>query len=157
SVQPKPDYTIEAYYQFEWRRTRIPGGGSYFSAADFLDAGGERVIVGPNLFFSRGRDRDAPDTGQYGIALRYTGEDGDYGLYALRYHAKDPQIYLRLGPYNAPAVASAAAVERSATYGYTPGTIGVAGSTTPFPPGFYEFYGNPATGEVGNYYLVFPR
>jgi hypothetical protein len=159
SFQPRPNLTVEAYYQFEWRKTRIPGAGSYFSAADVLDAGGERILLGGNLFFARGTDRSPPDTGQYGVAVRFTDANGDYGLYALRYHAKDPQIYLRLGPYIGPTTGASApsGIARQAGYGYTPGTIGAVGSTTAFPPGFYGLYGDATTGQVGNYYLVYPR
>jgi len=165
SLQPRPGLAIEAYYQFEWRKNRIPGAGSYFSAADFLDAGGEWIIVGPNQFFSRGRDQSAPDTGQFGVSMRFTTDGGDYGLYALRFHAKDPQVYLRLGPYNGVRSSGAATSDttsprpglaRQSLYGYSPGiVVGGAGST--FPPGFYGLYGNSATGQVGAYNLVYPR
>jgi hypothetical protein len=161
SIQPRTNLTFEAYYQFEWRKTRIPGAGSYFSASDVLDAGGERVLVGANEYFSRAYDRTPPDSGQFGIAMRYTNDKGDYGIYALRFHAKEPQIYLRLGSYigpeTFPVASTPSRIARTESYGYTPGSIGFAGSTAPFPPGFYGFYGDPATGQVGNYYLVYPR
>jgi len=159
-VQPRPGLSIEAYYQFEWRKNRLPGAGSYFSAADFIDAGGERVIVGPGQFFARTRDKRAPDTGQYGIAIKFSGDGGDYGLYALRYHAKDPQLYLRLGPLNGttlpPGTLPQSRVERSAAYGYTPGVV-IGGASNPIPTAIYGLYGDPVTGEVGNYDFAYPR
>ncbi|TAK98147.1 MAG: DUF1302 family protein, partial [Rhodospirillaceae bacterium] len=165
SLQPRPGLAIEAYYQFEWRKDRLPGAGSYFSAADFLDAGGERVIVGPTQFFSRSADQEAPNGGQYGLAVRFTDDSGDYGLYALRFHAKDPQVYLRLGPYNGRAVTAAGipalmaagtGVEHQSLYGYTPGNI-IGSPSSPLPATYYGLYGNAATGEVGTYNLVYPR
>jgi len=165
SLQPRPGIAIEAYYQFEWRKDRLPGAGSYFSAADFLDAGGERVIVGPNQFFSRSPDQGASNSGQYGLAARFTNDSGDYGLYALRFSAKEPQIYLRLGPYNGgtaaaagiPAIAAASSdVEHQSLYGYTPGSI-VGSPSSPLPAAFYGLYGDAATGQVGTYNLVYPR
>lgn len=39
-------FSAEAYAQFEWRRDRLPGVGSYFSTVDYLDAGGERLFAG---------------------------------------------------------------------------------------------------------------
>ncbi len=38
--------SLEAYWQFEWRRDRLPGAVSYFSTQDYLDAGGERIFLG---------------------------------------------------------------------------------------------------------------
>jgi hypothetical protein len=159
-LQPRPGLALEAYYQFEWRKTRLPGAGSYFSTADFIDAGGERLIVGPGQFFRRGRDRAAPASGQYGAAVRLDGGDADLGLYVLRYHAKEPQVYLRLGPFLGPGRATTSAAARperegAALYGVSPGV---------FVPGpgnslriSYALYGDPRSGEVGSYDLAYPE
>lgn len=37
--------TLEAYYQYEWDETRIPGVGTYFSEADILVEGGENILI----------------------------------------------------------------------------------------------------------------
>lgn len=101
-LQITPDVAIGAYYQFEWEETRLPGAGSYFSGIDFLSEGGERLIVGeaggpfanaPAFF--RGKDVKARDSGQGGVQLRFRFGEVDYGLYAVQYHEKAPQIYLR--------------------------------------------------------------
>lgn len=101
-LQLTPDIAVGAYYQFEWEQTRLPGAGSYFSGIDFLSEGGERLIVGeaggpfanaPAFF--RARDVKASDSGQGGVQLRLRAGEVDYGLYAVRYHEKAPQIYLR--------------------------------------------------------------
>jgi len=48
-VQLSSALTLMGYYQYEWERTRLPAAGSYFSAVDFLDAGGERLRVAPGV------------------------------------------------------------------------------------------------------------
>lgn len=103
-LQIGPTVTLGAYYQFEWEKSRIPAAGSYFSRADFLDAGGERLIVGapggpfaaPPAFM-RGPDQAAKSSGQGGIQLRWRSEDidTDFGFYAIRFHDKNPGVYLR--------------------------------------------------------------
>ena len=104
-LQITPTVSVGGYYQFEWERTRIPGAGSYFSPADLLDEGGERIVVGrlpngaPAASFYRGDDIEARDSGQWGVQLRYRSEalDTDFGLYAINYHDKNFQTQLRPG------------------------------------------------------------
>lgn len=103
-LQLRSNLSLAAYYQFEWEENRIPAVGSYFSTSDVVGEGGERLIVGgpigPNrqpLAFFRGKDIKPGDQGQYGLSLRFSPEDWntDFGLYAIRYHAKDPMVYTR--------------------------------------------------------------
>ncbi|HEX3664319.1 MAG TPA: DUF1302 family protein [Rhizomicrobium sp.] len=94
TIQPSPELSFSFYQQFEWRRTRLPAAGSYFSDADFLDAGGERIIVGPEQYLYRTPDTRASAWGQYGAAAHVMLDDVDYGFYALRYNAKEPEILL---------------------------------------------------------------
>jgi hypothetical protein len=89
-----------AYYQYDWLRTRLPAAGSYFSTSDVLDAGGERLRTAPGIpgnGFLRGPDIEAKDSGQGGLGLKTTVGDFDLGLYAVRFHAKTPVLYLRPG------------------------------------------------------------
>lgn len=92
SLQLRPGLSVEVYDQLEWRQDRLPGVGSYFSTADFLDAGGERIIVAPGRFLYRVTDRQPGASGQFGAALRATVGDIDLGLYALRYNARQPFV-----------------------------------------------------------------
>ncbi|XKE47328.1 DUF1302 domain-containing protein [Halomonas organivorans] len=89
--------SVSGYYQYEWDETRLNPAGSYFSYQDFLDEGGESFILNPafGLRADRGNDRDASDSGQYGVALRYLAEAlnySEFGLYHLNYHDKLPQL-----------------------------------------------------------------
>ncbi|VVO30721.1 hypothetical protein PS691_04919 [Pseudomonas fluorescens] len=104
-LQLTSNLSVGGYYQFEWERNRLPAAGSYFSPADLLDEGGERIIVasvpgvGPVASFYRGRDIKARDSGQFGVQLRYRSDalDTDFGLYAIRYHDKNFQVQVRPG------------------------------------------------------------
>lgn len=96
-LQVSPTFSIGAYYQAEWRKTRLPAAGSYFSFADFVDEGGETVILGPGAFVHRGKDIEAKDSGQGGLQLKFKAGDTEYGVYAAQYHDKMPQFYLRPG------------------------------------------------------------
>lgn len=89
--------TVEGYYQLEWRKTRIPPAGTYFSPVDLLDAGGERLNAG-GVYFHRGADQK-PNKPQFGLALRWRPDESpvDFGFYALQYNDKTPQIYLTPG------------------------------------------------------------
>lgn len=101
-LQFNSNWSLAGYYHLEWRGTRLPGAGSYFSTVDVLDAGGERFVVGgpmvpggPLAAFFRGPDVKAKDSGQGGLALRWRPDNHDveYGFYAVRYHDKTPQTY----------------------------------------------------------------
>jgi hypothetical protein len=99
-VQPGKNLSFAGYYQLEWRRTRLPAAGSYFSSADVLDAGGERLFpMAPPAAFFRGRDLGGDRLGQWGLSTRYRIEalDVELGLYLARFHEKLPLLYLRPG------------------------------------------------------------
>ncbi|WP_432696216.1 DUF1302 domain-containing protein [Marinobacterium sp. YM272] len=96
-IQLSPDLSIGAYYQLEWRKTRVPGAGSYFSFADFVDEGGETLILGPGAVAYRGSDIEPSDSGQFGMQLRFATDNVEYGLYAAQFHDKMPQFYVRPG------------------------------------------------------------
>lgn len=98
--QLTPDVSLIGYYQYEWERTRLPGAGSYFSTSDVLDEGGERIRASagePGDGYARGHDQTAKDNGQFGIGLKTRFDNVDVGVYALRYHAKTPAVYLHPG------------------------------------------------------------
>lgn len=85
--------SVEGYYQLEWDKTRLVAAGSYFSAADYYDEGGEQLIIAPGMALQRGHDTHASDNGQYGIAVRYLAEEfnnTEFGFYYLNYHDKLP-------------------------------------------------------------------
>jgi len=98
-LQITPDVSIGAYYQFEWEANRLPGAGSYFSSFDSVGAGNERLLVGAPLFpgagplaFYHGGDKQAKDSGQGGMQIKWRTENYDFGVYAIRFHDKSPQL-----------------------------------------------------------------
>ncbi|WP_370311258.1 DUF1302 domain-containing protein [Pseudomonas citronellolis] len=98
-LQLTPDVAIGAYYQLEWEKSLLPGAGSYFSGVDFLSNGAERMLLASDgsSYFRRISDIKAKDSGQGGVQLRFRVGEVDYGLYAVRYNEKTPQIYILPG------------------------------------------------------------
>ncbi|MFZ2870767.1 DUF1302 domain-containing protein [Zavarzinia sp.] len=96
-IQISSELSVGAYYQLEWRKTRLPAAGSYFSFADFVDDGGETLILGPGAVAYRGSDKDARDQGQGGAQIRWSPGDVEYGFYVANFHDKIPQFYVRPG------------------------------------------------------------
>ncbi|MBS7690612.1 DUF1302 domain-containing protein [Pseudomonas lalucatii] len=101
--------SLEAFYQLEWDQTVADNCGTFFSTADVVADGCEDrlVVFGPDLppgesnnsfapgepLHPRAGDRDARDSGQYGVALRWFAEalhDTEFGLYAMNYHSRNP-------------------------------------------------------------------
>lgn len=93
-LQINQDVSIGAYYQLEWRKSRLPGAGSYFSFADFVDEGGESLILGPGFAVNRADDIEARDSGQGGVQVKFKSGDTEYGIYAAQFHDKMPQFYV---------------------------------------------------------------
>lgn len=86
-------FSLEGYDQFEWRRDRLPGVGSFFSTSDILDAGGQRFLAADGLPTMYRTADDVPHgIGQFGIALRHSQGAADWGLYALLADARSPTV-----------------------------------------------------------------
>ena len=103
SLQLTPDVLIGAYYQLQWEATRMPAVGSYFSSQDLFVAGGERFFLGGPIL-QRSADLEGKNSGQGGVQVRFRlpGGQTDYGLYAIRFNEKTPNLYLNipLGTYS---------------------------------------------------------
>jgi len=136
--------SVEAYYQFEWRKTRLPGSGSYFSVVDYLYTGGERFLLSNGTYLSRTRDR-TPDTGQFGAALRWNFGQIDYGLYALRFNAKDPEVYYRRG-----TIASSSGPPTIVDPSIVDLAIGKVGTYNQIYPEGIQIFGASASGYLGS-------
>jgi hypothetical protein len=98
TYQPNQTFTFQGYYQFEWQHDFFQGVGAYFSSADILDKGGERLIAAPGAYLFRGEDISPSDNnGQFGASVQAAFGNYDIGLYALRYDSKAPTVYLEPG------------------------------------------------------------
>jgi Protein of unknown function (DUF1302) len=136
-IQLSPTLSVAAYYQFQWTQSRLPAVGSYFSTTDVLDFGGERILTGPPLVpqgrsaaFYRGVDQWASDSGQGGAAVRVRAYETDFGFYAINWHSKSPQLYIK------PAVVT------------PPGGPPIVVDPANF---------NPIIGQIGQYFLTYPE
>ncbi|EMR49213.1 DUF1302 domain-containing protein [Pseudomonas putida] len=111
--------SAEAFYQIEWDQTVVDNCGTFFSQPDIIADGcsdnlrvlsSSRVLglqppavqgllaatgVDYNeegVLVRRGADRDARDSGQFGVAFRYMFEplDTEFGAYFMNYHSRAP-------------------------------------------------------------------
>ncbi|UUY09327.1 DUF1302 domain-containing protein [Pseudomonas sp. J452] len=147
--------SMEAFYQLEWDQTVADNCGTFFSSADVVADGCDTnynglglssiqtllgfqseladlgVTVEPEgLVVPRGGDRDARDSGQFGLALRWLGDDTEYAAYFINYHSRSPNV----GYQNA----NAASITNALT---------VAGGAL----------AQPILLGTGNYYLEYPE
>lgn len=108
--------TLEAFYKLEWRKTVLPGCGTYFSPNDFIQDGcdGLTVLNDVNaalggesndasaltngVYGHRAKDDEARDGGQFGVAARYYIESlgTEVGAYAMNLHSTSPFLSARL-------------------------------------------------------------
>lgn len=95
--------SLEAFYLFDWERTRVDPPGTYFSTNDFVAKGGKKVYLGFGAIadssglgaISRGVDREPGDSGQYGLNLKFMAHglgDTEFGVYYMNYHSRLPVI-----------------------------------------------------------------
>jgi Protein of unknown function (DUF1302) len=105
NLELSPSFNLEAYYQYEWKKTQQAGVGSYWSNADVTGAGAERLLIiqqGVPVFgtlavpFDVIREDEPDGTSEedsWGVALRYFMEDGtELGFYRTTYHDKYPSV-----------------------------------------------------------------
>ena len=97
TLQPDEALSLSAYYQLEWRPSRLPAVGSYFSTNDMVGAGSERAFLGGGQYLLHVADSKPPSGGQYGVSAHANFEDFDLGLYALRFTSKYPMLYAEAG------------------------------------------------------------
>ncbi|WP_416424898.1 DUF1302 domain-containing protein [Pseudomonas sp. App30] len=111
--------SAEAFYQLGWDNTILDNCGTFFSSTDvaakgcrnnytILDATTVNALNQPGtkaalnslgvnvtpegLIVPRGSDNDARDSGQWGLALRWLGDDTEYGAYVMNYHSRTPYV-----------------------------------------------------------------
>ncbi|ATP50252.1 hypothetical protein CR512_13090 [Pseudomonas putida] len=121
--------SVGAYYQFEWEETRLPGAGSYFSVSDTIGEGNERLIVGAPFPPFLGGNPGSPAAFFHGND-KEAKSSGQGGL-QLRYTADTVEYGLYAIQYH----------DKSPKLYLKPSATG---------PNF-------ATGQVGEYYWVYPE
>ena len=95
-LQATQTLSLAAQYFFQWQPSRIPEAGTYLGFNDALQFGGESLIVAPGVRFTRTTDITPKNTGDWGLAARWSPEwlDGTVGLYVRDFSDKLPQIIL---------------------------------------------------------------
>jgi hypothetical protein len=106
--------SMEAFYQLEWDQTIVDNCGTFFGSDVAQDGCDNNYTVGATSFdpqtaafikanlgidvneegivVPRGGDRDARDSGQFGVAARWLGDATEYGLYFMNYHSRTPIV-----------------------------------------------------------------
>ncbi|MEN6543852.1 DUF1302 domain-containing protein [Parvibaculum sp.] len=109
NFSPVQGLGLEAYYEFEWRKTKLIPVGTFHSTEDLLGDGNQGMffagdpggtgLTPQQLFLTgtaipRGPDDNPKNGGQYGVAARYFADDLalEASLYYLRYHSKTPYL-----------------------------------------------------------------
>ncbi|MGA4323795.1 DUF1302 domain-containing protein [Ectopseudomonas hydrolytica] len=155
--------SMEAFYQLEWDQTILDNCGTFFSTADVAADGcdngyhiGSPAIAplqpiaaafgqgfrvdSEGVILPRAGDRDARDSGQWGLALRWLGDETEYGAYFINYHSRTPIVSTQ----NA-GLATLAAL---------PGIIGTANGIA---PGSGAGLAQSVMLGNGRYYLEYPE
>jgi hypothetical protein len=129
SISPTMNTTFEGFYLYDWGETEIDPPGSYWSTADFVGDGGNRVMLGfgevpdtadpsTGQVVSRGPTRKASDSGQFGLAMRIYApalNDTEFGFYYINYHSRLPVLNATTGT----AAAAAGVDPEGRTYAET--------------------------------------
>jgi hypothetical protein len=135
--------SVEGYYTIEWQQTFLEPEGTFFSTNDFASPGGNFALITgagtlpdnpplPGTFVSRASDRDARDSGAFGLAMRYfvpSLKDTEFGLYYQHFHSHLPIV--------------------SATRATTPGVAATANYFTEFPEDI-DLVGASFNSEIGS-------
>ena len=90
----------EFFYQLEWDQTVVDNCGTFFSGDTIADGCADRMeatlpgaLGVQNTYLTRGGDRDARDSGQFGLALRWSAEELNqtkFGLFFMNFHSRTP-------------------------------------------------------------------
>lgn len=96
--------SLEAFYQFVFRHSEMPGCGTYFSSSDYVAEGCNGVFPGgaatdgakyaAGNYVKRADTIEPDDSGQFGLAYRWRLEalGTNLGLHFAQYHNRLPSI-----------------------------------------------------------------
>ncbi|MES2257447.1 MAG: DUF1302 family protein [Pseudomonadota bacterium] len=109
------ELSVLAYYQYQYKPTEVSPAGTYFSYADMIGPGADRIYTMANpllanpataalpglpfaLTATRGADIKPKDSGQFGVGVRFRPEaKTEVGVYFLKYHDKNPTVQTNFG------------------------------------------------------------
>ncbi|MFL1550665.1 adhesin [Pseudomonas sp. IB20] len=106
--------SVEGFYQLNWENTVVDNCGTFFGNDVVAHGCNSNYTVGSpaiaplqpvaaafgqgfqvtreGVVVQRAKDREARDGGQFGAALRWLGDDTEYGLYFMNYHSRTPTV-----------------------------------------------------------------
>jgi len=180
--------SMEAFYQLEWDQTIVDNCGTFFGVDVAQDGCDNNYNVGnpaiaplqgiaaaqglgfdvtpEGVILPRSGDRDARDSGQFGLALRWLGDSTEYGAYFMNYHSRTPIVSTTTasgilaaagaaagGGGIAPGVEAAVCGQLGLTPGCSLTVPGVAGVVQETAGGLLQ---SAALGN-GRYYLEYPE
>lgn len=142
-----PGLSVEAYYQFQWRRSKLLPMGTFFSTDDLTGPGAEGLFFAadpggtgltPEQLFLFGagipklNDVGPKDQGQFGLATRYYVDplSAEISAFYLRYHAKTPYLSATAIPLPFPVFAAP-----TGYFAYFPENIDLYGASVSLPVG----------------------
>lgn len=129
TIQLTDALSLGAFYQLKWEQTRLPGAGSYFSSSDIIGEGNERLIVGAPFPTFLGGNPNSPAAFFHGND-KEARSSGQGGL-QLKYSAETVEYGLYAIQYH----------DKTPKLYLKPGTGA---------PNF-------STGQIGEYYWVYPE
>lgn len=172
--------SMEAFYQLSWKQTVVDNCGTFFSGADVaangcndnyhildrqltdllvgIDGSNPQLLENLGIGFSgqeglmvpRGKDNTARDSGQWGTAFRWLGDNTEYGAYFMNYHSRTPFLSMQNANFDA-AGAMLGDMQAAGT------ALAIAGAGV-IPPALAGQLGGAAVlvGN-GNYFMDYPE
>lgn len=95
-LQITDNLAVAAQYFLDWKPNRLPEGGTYYGAADFLFYGPDRFYLNPaaapNLNVRRSDALEPDKRGNWGINLKWSPDwvDGTIGAYYRKFDERQP-------------------------------------------------------------------
>ncbi|MBA3032249.1 MAG: DUF1302 domain-containing protein [Gammaproteobacteria bacterium] len=156
--------SVEVALPAEWKKTKIDPAGSFFSTNDFVAEGGNIAYTGYGrrndlngslgifgvdstaaLWAPRSADREASDSGQYGVALRYflpEFNNTELGFYHANYHSRTPYV----SGYRGGITAAATPIPTCTVFDAPTATVAGLAAGCAF-----------AAGRAGTYFVEYPE
>jgi hypothetical protein len=131
---------VEVFWQAKWKNTPIEAGcGNYWGVVnanistdtgpcnnEVTLTGGSATGVAANAYVPQVQGREAKDSGQFGIAYRFTSDalDTEFGIYAMKLHSRTPVLSLvqNTTTVQSPFAAIWGYPENIKTYGFSAST-----------------------------------
>ena len=146
NVEMSENFSIETFYQWSHRKTKIDPAGSYFSTNDYVSPGATHAHIGNGVgsdlvkgntlgsegfgqWAIRGADVDPEDEGNMGIAFKWYAEnlnDTEFGFYAAKYTSRLPAISAFQGAQDGAGVGATIAALSGAIAGLRAGGVAEA-------------------------------